>query len=155
MSELLTQGRQPITLRIVPAMRLLLTVEVSVFLALTLIFLADLINDLGEGAGFFRIVVHAGIAIVVSPIVVILYYGGARAWKIDEGYLVIEGWRGLDGRHRVEEVWQEPISEGSQRLMVRLENKQKVALCVLDGSPASNLSRISEYRALLRAPGPA
>lgn len=143
------RGEQPFRMRMNKAVMTFAVVEMLVFLALTVVFLPDLLHDIASDRPVWvRIVIHLVIGQLAGVVTAGVIFGGRKEWEISNQRLQLRGFRALDGSHTVLDVAITRQSPGHGNadyfLVAELADDERVGLRIL-----SDVSR-DEAEALCR-----
>lgn len=110
-------GREPRSVAFDDALRLGLWTVLGVFVALSVIGIADTFNDLRIGQSvWLRIGTHLGLGVFAGAIVTILRGFSRRKWEIGPRTLTLKGWGRRDGTYAVTAFYLE--REGPQASLI-------------------------------------
>lgn len=111
------EGAEPRAAAFDDALRLGLWTVFGVFVALTIVGVADLLHDLQQHRpAWVRLGVHLGIGLVAGGIVTILRGLSRRRWSVAPGALTLRGWGRRDGTYAVQSFFVD--GHGDQAVLV-------------------------------------
>lgn len=120
MPEVIRSGRLSIRRRARQAFNTSAGSALLVFIALNVVFLADLIHD-GPAASI-RIAVHALIAMVVGVAIGLFITLVPRTWMLEDGRIIVDGPGSLRGTFRVKRVRRVALTRNRHLWLFTLEN---------------------------------
>lgn len=120
MSEAIRSGRLSFRRRARQAFHSSAGSALLVFVALNVVFMADLLHD-GPNA-LIRVAVHALIAMVAGVAIGLFIALVPRTWRLDDGRIVVDGPGSLRGNFRVKRIRSEALSADRHLWHFTLEN---------------------------------